>query len=896
MRIRCILSLAFAIVSFHSLAGAESNPIRLAVGPFFPPVAAKSLHPTAELLPQLLSVELSNERRFALVERDKVQSVLTELNLNASGLTSKSGVAKLGNVLACDWVISGSLVQMEGKTLVWTKVIDVRSGVVRDLEVFPLVHDDVSVTVSNITRFLGNAGSRAKSSQKQFVSLGRIVDIRPWLSGSREDWSRRVSATIERQCLLDGFGVVEMEAMTPLFEERRLAAASGQTDEPVKLQPAFWLVDGGCKWIEEKPERIEIGLRVQRVGGKEQRISFTVAPGEAAEKMLVDKLRLALADTNRVAPQLVGKAESELMARRAEEMANLRLPFMVERRPESTSDPILKKLQAEFDRITSLEENARRTIATMERNLLLDPDNNEIKTKLGGALYLDSDPSRSARGQELLDQVIASKDPKWSPYATRQLNDLFFFMDKATAAAKQQQQVKDQYSLELAVQARPSDLEAKLRLGALLLENFHAPGRERAEVFLQEVIALGHEDIAERARGKLPSTPSLAIANRIRFDVGAKLISSESVQERARAVQLLSQVTNSSRADLAELARALLPAEGTKIEDHRPAPVELTDFAQYTIKEEASCPALTAVNGLPPFHLWGASGTNLFQFARNPGKRKFDAVEVKPPLQHTVNSISIRHKAVWLGTEGGGVIKVSTSGEVLETYGAAEGMPGLFIKNVVALSDRVWVGFALASDGDKGGFGYIDPAERRFVSLTTPELLTSGQETPNGPPAGAVTQMRNTIENVLWVRTPWSLKRYDVAENRWSQALTFSPKTYTVAETFVTASTPTGGVMVCQLPGTTWKAMPLSNRLERNSAGLLKADGLRAWVASEGRIRIFDFAAERVIGAGKFNGREVQWLYPTDQDIYFIAAGATKGTSTLYSFWRRANIILSAKE
>lgn len=102
--------------------------------------------------------------------------------------------------------------------------------------------------------------------------------------------------------------------------------------------------------------------------------------------------------------------------------------------------------------------------------------------------------------------------------------------------------------------------------------------------------------------------------------------------------------------------------------------------------------------------------------------------------------------------------------------------------------------------------------------------------------------------------------------------------------------------MVCKLPGTSWKAMPISNRPERNNLGLLATDGLRAWVASEGRIRIFDFDAERVIGAGTFNGGAVKWLYPTDSTIYFVAAGETNGTSTLYSFWRQAKIILSAKE
>ena len=246
-------------VSFTSPALGGEKPVRVAIGPFFAPVAAASLQPTAQALPELLTVELSRESRFQVLERERVQRLVAELDLSAAGLTSRRSVVRVGQVLACDWLVSGSLVQTGARTLAWTKVIDMRSGVVLDLEAVPVSGDSLAITVSNITQFVAGAGRVRRPQGREFISLGRIVDQRPWLSASRDDWSRRMSAVIEQYGHRNGYGVVEQEEVTALFAERRLAAVGGQADEPVPLQPAFWLVDGGCKWLEGKPDRLEIG-------------------------------------------------------------------------------------------------------------------------------------------------------------------------------------------------------------------------------------------------------------------------------------------------------------------------------------------------------------------------------------------------------------------------------------------------------------------------------------------------------------------------------------------------------------------------------------------------------------------------------------------------------------
>src|SRR5438309_864779 len=88
---------ALALVSCAaSLCGAESNVVRLAVGPFFAPAGNDGLRQASRVLPELLAADLSGTPRFQLVEREKVQAVWNELNLSVSGLVARETVAKLG--------------------------------------------------------------------------------------------------------------------------------------------------------------------------------------------------------------------------------------------------------------------------------------------------------------------------------------------------------------------------------------------------------------------------------------------------------------------------------------------------------------------------------------------------------------------------------------------------------------------------------------------------------------------------------------------------------------------------------------------------------------------------------------------------------------------------------
>jgi hypothetical protein len=883
-------------VGLTSPALGGEKPVRVAIGPFFAPVAATSLQPTAQALPELLTVELSRESRFQVLERERVQRLVAELDMSAAGLTSRRSVVRVGQVLACDWLVSGSLVQTGARTLAWTKVIEMHSGVVLDLEAVPVSGDSLAVTVSNITHFVAGAGRVRRPQGREFISLGRIMDQRPWLSASRDDWSRRMSAVIEQYGHRNGYGVVEQEAVTPLFEERRLAAAGGQADEPVPLQPAFWLVDGGCKWIEGKPDRLEIGLRVQRVGGREQIVTFTTPAGEPAEKALTEHLQNALADTNRVPAERAAKAEADLMTRRGEEIMNLRMPFMMEQRPGATNvERWMSDLARDVERYESTKENRRRAVATYERTLLLDPTNHEAKINLAWVLFASEQWDERERAKELLKQVVASNHPKWAPLASGQLGRMEQMLDIITKNEKRIIEKVDWLNLERMVVANPQDWEARCRLGILLTTADGGRMLGRAQQLLLEVMACGDETLAARAREKLPENTSPALAARVRYDAGVRLLQSEAVADRERAVRLLGDVTNGPAQDLAALARRMLPPPGVSIAEFRPKPVEVAQYGYYTPVLAGVAPKFTVAGGRGPDHIWAAAGATLYHHVR--ASNLFEVIDFDPgkPSPAPITVIRTDGRFVWLGTAGEGIVQLTEKGTLVRRIGAGEGLPGLFIRAIASFGDLLWIGFALDAQGDRGGFGRFDVEVGKFTSLTPAALLASGEEQPDGPPARPVTAIKNVTRRTLWTVTGSSLKRYDIDGDRWSQDLPFAPRSFSVEESFITATAPDGGLLVCPLPGNTWKPSRAIAALNSPSI-IVSNEGRRTWLGGVGRIRHFDIDSGDVIGGFEFQGGETRWFFPWKLCNYFIADGPANGTSAMYYFLRPPMIGLHERE
>ena len=407
---RNLVELTLAITGLAtSLIGAEPAALRLAIGPFFAPAPDDQLRQVAARLPDLLMVELSHQDRFQLVERDQVIAIWRELNLKASGLTTPQAVSDLGRVLACDWLVTGALVPMVTHTQVWTKIIDMKTSVVLDLQGLPFDVNNLPAALTNIAGFLAHVG--AQPHAQRFLTLGRFTDLSN--SSGREDWSRRVAALIEQDCRANGVGLVEREAVGPIFEEFQFDQVNltGSPTPRVKLQSAFWIVDGACSWVRAPDDQVNVALRIQRVGGEQQSLTMTKHPGPELESAVHGAIRGILAETNATNLPSMGLAEARLHTARGMVSAENNDAFSPSRHFASSLS------WTNADRIKHFQDNRRAALDSFEKALVLDPKDIRAKLMLGDGLLGDEDPAQRERGKELLREVAASDDATAAKHA-----------------------------------------------------------------------------------------------------------------------------------------------------------------------------------------------------------------------------------------------------------------------------------------------------------------------------------------------------------------------------------------------------------------------------------------------------------------------------------------------
>jgi hypothetical protein len=389
---------------------------------------------------------------------------------------------------------------------VWIKIIDVHSGVIIDIEQFGL--GDVSGLATNITQLISKAAPGGKP--RQFIALRPLVDMNRDASFEGADWPGRLTSLIEKHFHAAGYGVVEFAAVMPLFEERRLESVglTGRAEQRVPLQAAFWLVDGGCAWVSNSTEQLKIALRVQEVGGKEQRINLTSAPDRRAEAAVLDALEKALANRSQGNADETANAESELLARRGNELATRSSPF-----DRGFTFYGGRGLEAAIRYGQDQErhrQNRRDFLANYQRMLLLDPTNLDAKVWLGMGLLGDEDSAERERGRELLQEVIAANDPRYLARAQGLLSNAQQYAQLAMDNARQRLPSYDLAGLEKAVAANDSDMVAKYNLGALLLRSLSGSDQARGRKLLMEVAASDQADLASRARELLPASISPA--------------------------------------------------------------------------------------------------------------------------------------------------------------------------------------------------------------------------------------------------------------------------------------------------------------------------------------------------------------------------------------------------
>jgi TolB-like protein len=122
------IAVLFAALAAWPAVGQNRTPDRLAVVDFAVTSNDPRLAFVGKGLAEMLAVELAVNRRLALVERERRAELLGELEFALSAAAAPSELAAAGRLLAADYLVFGSVVDMGGPILVTCRLVAVASG------------------------------------------------------------------------------------------------------------------------------------------------------------------------------------------------------------------------------------------------------------------------------------------------------------------------------------------------------------------------------------------------------------------------------------------------------------------------------------------------------------------------------------------------------------------------------------------------------------------------------------------------------------------------------------------------------------------------------------------------------------------------------------------------
>jgi len=397
-----------------AVRSAEPSRARLAIGTFSSPAEAETLTQLTSSLPDLLNAELSKSGDYELVERTQLDAALTELHLSASGGFVTTNVLHLGQLLSADWLVSGSLVVSDTATNLWTKVIDMRQGIVVAVEAVPCVNVEAAPVAKAAATFV--IGATLRREPHQFIGVGTFQDLSLPSRELGQDWGRRLQTLVEGHFQKKGIGMVERENLTPLLDELRLrdggftAASRGD----LKVQPAFWLLDGGFKWYRDTTDKLSVALRIERVGYREHISRFTVATPDEMGPHIVKLIEEFLDAPNPRPLAATPQEEAAIHVARGKDLLD---------QPQLRSGTHLRTASTLAERDKILRADAERKAAAVrefESALLLNPRDMEAKYRLGLALLMQENPTNQ-RAMDVLTEAAAGDSKEWAAQATELL-------------------------------------------------------------------------------------------------------------------------------------------------------------------------------------------------------------------------------------------------------------------------------------------------------------------------------------------------------------------------------------------------------------------------------------------------------------------------------------------
>ena len=865
-----ILVAGVLVLAAANASAADSASLRLAIGPFFAPPDNEPLQKAATMLPDLLTVELSKQNRFQLVERQQVSEVWRELNLTINGMNSADAMLKLGRILACDRFVTGTFVVGKTNAQIWISVIDTRNGVLGDLGLLPFNATNLDATLETIATFLNQAQTR--NSQK-FIALGRFLDLS--ISSAHEDWSDQLRALIGKHFVDAGYAVVDNETVSPIFEEFQLeqAGLSESQTNRVRFQPSFWLIEGRCKWVRDTEDQLSVAVRVRKLGIGEKEFQFRAPPGTELTSNICAVIEKDLTATQPAPLEEAASEERKISQQELKEAAigkTLLPPTRYSTNAARLSDQQLFEQKQDLYK----QEGLKRA----QRALLLDPNDLKAKKLLAVGYFSETnDPALQERGRQMLEELstctnssiadqayyvlshgISSFGPKGRTLVVKPVRAV----DPEREARNWQKAMKSMVKgAESRFAANTNDLEAKFALATAYFTDLddvtnRLRGMQMFEGFMTN--ANSHPRFVEDASNILVHGMGVGGIN------GGSTTFVKSINTPAALTNYNPQAREKS----------LLAG----VPSGRPAFSEVDAFSEWPFQ------ALQDAGWLI------SKGTTLSFY--NPQGEK---TEVACPAKYNITALAADKDFWWVGTEGDGLIRISKSGNPPKIWTEADGLLIPAISALCRQGDRLWVGFNFHGSG---GLGYLDIKTGKFAGLQQDANFSTPGTNSYGPGDAPVTSIQAADEKSIWVNSISSLQQRDSMSGRVIRTIPVYSGVVSIHNGFLATSAQSGqsradlgGVKILNLASNLWTKVDLSNDSVENQISALCADGQHVWAAAVPKklredtfITLVDMPSSKILARYAFeNVAWIHWVGVSESDVWFLA-GLGRDKIKLYRF------------
>src|SRR5687767_383266 len=222
---RCLsqaLLLCLALSGTQAVLGA-AQPLKLAITEFSLGAKTESLRREGAILTDLLASRLSREAQFQLVERVDLNRVLQEKALSLAGLVEPDKAVQVGKLIKADWLCLPSFQNVDGTNYAFAKILDVNSGIIRDITSVALERTNLVATAEALATFLISSRSYVqKPNDRIFVAFGAFENL--GINRRYAGFGDRLRAAMARRYQGSRIAVVERSQVTPLLNEFRLLA------------------------------------------------------------------------------------------------------------------------------------------------------------------------------------------------------------------------------------------------------------------------------------------------------------------------------------------------------------------------------------------------------------------------------------------------------------------------------------------------------------------------------------------------------------------------------------------------------------------------------------------------------------------------------------------------